>query len=360
MTALCVPRIDYGASMSAAADLSPVVEAVRGLELRPRQRQWVSLSLCIVDAVYSIGAHYDRHVLPVVRRIAADAGIETPSVPPPVTDLADPLPLERFLDRYDTVDALLAVTNNRQRTSPRGGILKAEAVLQYVTILHEYGIRTLDDARVLLDDPQRLDTVETALRTVPGEGGFGVRRGYLWMLVGDEDTVKPDRMVLGWLARHGADVNAATARILLSELATEISRVLGRRVTAWEIDHAIWISARSVRAELRSDQEEPRSQDRSIDPDAGGVDAAGELADIRDRLDTVLATLGGQSSRRVVVDLDDPDEPDLHFVLTAALREWADDLRHQVQDDPEHPNRADLLRWAEAADRLHERIDEAL
>lgn len=53
------------------------------------------------------------------------------------------------------------------------------------------GIRTLDDARVLLDDPQGLDMVETALRTVPGDGGFGVRRGYLWMLVGHEDTVKP-------------------------------------------------------------------------------------------------------------------------------------------------------------------------
>ncbi len=107
-----------------------------------------------------------------------------------------------------------------------------------------------------------------------------MRRGYLWMLVGDEDTIKPDRMVLGgWLARHGADVNAATARTLLSELATEVSSVLGRRVTAWEIDHAIWTSARSVRTELHTDPDEPLSQDRSIGPDARGVDAAGELAD---------------------------------------------------------------------------------
>lgn len=43
------------------------------------------LSLCIVDAVYSIGAHYDRHVLPVVRRVATEAGIDAPSVAPPVT-----------------------------------------------------------------------------------------------------------------------------------------------------------------------------------------------------------------------------------------------------------------------------------
>jgi hypothetical protein len=63
-------------------------------------------------------------VLSVVRRVATEAGIDTPPVTP-VTDMVDPLPLEVFLDRCDTVEALLAVTNNRQRTFPRGGILKA-------------------------------------------------------------------------------------------------------------------------------------------------------------------------------------------------------------------------------------------
>ncbi|MEE2034619.1 hypothetical protein [Rhodococcus chondri] len=57
--------------------------------------------------------------------------------------------------------------------------------------------------------------------------------------------------------------DAATARTLLSELAAQVSSVLGRRVTAWEIDHAIWTSARSVRTELHTDQDEPHSEDRS-------------------------------------------------------------------------------------------------
>jgi len=48
------------------------------------------------------------------------------------------------------------------------------AVLQYASIRHEHGIRTMHDARALLDDAQRLETVETQFRTVPGEGGFGV------------------------------------------------------------------------------------------------------------------------------------------------------------------------------------------
>src|SRR5690606_21648885 len=105
---------------------------------------------------------------------------------------------------------------------------------------------------------------------------------------------------------------------------------------------------------------EPRLEDPSIGSDTRGVDAVAELADIRDRLDAVLASIGGQSSRRVVVDLDHPADPALHSVFNASLRDWADDLRHPVQDEPEHPNRADFPRWAEAADRLHERIDEAL
>ncbi|UNN05284.1 hypothetical protein [Rhodococcus opacus] len=135
---------------------------------------------------------------------------------------------------------------NKQRTSTRGGILKADAVLRYARILNDHGVRTLQDGRDLLTDSVHLGTVETALRQVPGEGTAGVRRGYLWMLVGDEDTIKPDRMVLRWLAAHGVDgTTPEQARTLLSAVSERISSELGRRVTAWEVDHAIWLAARS-------------------------------------------------------------------------------------------------------------------
>ena len=47
-------------------------------------------------------------------------------------------------------------------------------------------------------------------------------------------------------------------------------------------------------------------------------------------------------------------------VEVAALRDWVASLRHRVQDEPDDPNRADFLRWAETAERLHDRIDKAL
>ncbi|MFZ2178235.1 MAG: hypothetical protein WAW17_30270 [Rhodococcus sp. (in: high G+C Gram-positive bacteria)] len=148
-------------------------------------------------------------------------------------------------DRYRSVGALLEVVKNRQNTSTRGGIRKADAALRYAAVLCEHEVTTVDDARTLLSDGDRLDVVEAALRQVPGEGGSGVRRGYLWMLIGDQDTVKPDRMVMRWLARHGADTTPDSARGLLRDIARELSAGSGREVSAWEVDHAIWQAARS-------------------------------------------------------------------------------------------------------------------
>ncbi|WP_433566807.1 hypothetical protein ACQP1O_17435 [Nocardia sp. CA-151230] len=39
-----------------------------------------------------------------------------------------------------------------------------------------------------------------------------MRRGYRWMLVGNEDVIKPDRMVMRWLQVHGADLTPHAAR----------------------------------------------------------------------------------------------------------------------------------------------------
>ncbi|WP_430335837.1 hypothetical protein [Rhodococcus sp. ACT016] len=226
-------------------DLTRLVDAAEALDPQPRERRWVSLSFCILDAVYSISARYDSVVVPVVHRVAEDCGVDAPSVQNSTNDEPDPLPLDMFLDRYPATDKLVASTRNRQRTPARGGILKADAVLQHARVLVDHNIRTLQDARRLLTDPHRLEAVEADLRKIPGEGTAGVRRGYLWMLVGNEDEVKPDRMVLRWLARHGVVVSPEEARQVLATVAERLSVRMGRRITAWELDHAIWLDERS-------------------------------------------------------------------------------------------------------------------
>lgn len=95
-------------------------------------------------------------------------------------------------------------------------------------------------------DMQRFAAVNKHLRVTPGEGAHAVRRGYLWMLIGQEDLIKPDRMVLRWFKKHGVGVDPIGARELIATLVPAVSTRLNRSVTAWEIDHALWSAGRGM------------------------------------------------------------------------------------------------------------------
>jgi hypothetical protein len=102
----------------------------------------------------------------------------------------------------------------------------------------------MQDALVLFSDTERFGKVDKALRSIPGEGGYGVRRNYLWMLIGQDDLIKPDRMVLRWLGRQGVKTDPAGARDIIAAVVPYVSTRLNRTVTAWEIDHALWLAGR--------------------------------------------------------------------------------------------------------------------
>lgn len=225
-----------------SALLARLTEAVVALNPQPRERRWVSLSFCIVDAVWSIGANYDKVVVPLVReRFAAKFGIDQPTIPAaePLPD--DPLPLSNLRDL--TVDSLTALTN-RQRTSTRGGIRKSDAVLRHFDVFREHNVDTLQAALCVFSDAERFAALDKALRSIPGEGGYGIRRNYLWMVIGQDDLIKPDRMVLRWLDRHGVKTDPDGARKIIAAIAARMPLREGRRPTPWEIDHAIWLATR--------------------------------------------------------------------------------------------------------------------
>jgi hypothetical protein len=227
------------------ATFARLADAVVALNPQPRERRWVSLSLCIADAVWSIGARYDSVVVPLVRNLAAKLGVEQPTIPAQEPVGADPLPATRLAEL--SLDVLTGLTN-RQRTSTRHGILKADAVLRHAHVFVEHDVTTLGEVIELFADEHRFAAVDAALRSIPGEGAHGVRRGYLWMLVGQNDLIKPDRMVLRWFRRHGVVVDPAGARDVIADLVTVIGPRLGRDVTAWEIDHALWSAGRGLPA----------------------------------------------------------------------------------------------------------------
>lgn len=227
------------------AALAVLVDAVVALNPQPRERRWVSLTFAITDAVWSISADYDAVVVPLVRRkLAAKFGVDQPTMPAtdPIGD--DPVPVTLLTEL--SLEELTALTN-RQRTSTRGGILKADAVLRYARIFTDHGVTTMRDAIELFGDTPRFDAIDSTLRQVPGEGGDGVRRGYLWMIIGKDDLIKPDRMVLRWLDHEGVTADPSRARRIVEQLIPEVSRNLDRPVSAWEIDHAMWNAGRALK-----------------------------------------------------------------------------------------------------------------
>jgi len=222
-----------------------LLDSIAALDPRPRDARWASLTSCVIDAVWSIGAHYDNVVVPLTRSVFSQSAPADDPLLRGAERRADPVPVDHFLMRFPTPDALLSATNG-QRTSTRSGITKAEAAHRHVRAFRDSGILTRDDAVDLLrSDGEPLAELERVLAMVPGEGSSGVRRGYLWMLVGDDDAIKPDRMVLRWLRARDVRVSPQEARALLTGAAADLSARLRRPITPWMVDHAIWRDARS-------------------------------------------------------------------------------------------------------------------
>ncbi|MDQ1306579.1 MAG: hypothetical protein QG671_2411 [Actinomycetota bacterium] len=235
-----------GRSSVDGATLDRLAEAVVALNPQPRKRRWVSLVFCLVDAVWSIGAHYDSVVVPLVRkRVAPRFGVDEPTAPADGLQPNDPLTLRQLADLG--LDELTELTN-LQRTSTRGGILKAEAVLRHCHRFRESGVETLEQAIELMAVEERFTELDRALRSIPGEGDYGIRRGYLWMMIGNDNLIKPDRMVLRWLDRQGVRTDPDGAREIIAALVSRVEFPDGRKPTAWEIDHAIWGAARQKRS----------------------------------------------------------------------------------------------------------------
>ena len=158
----------------------------------PRIERWTSLSGCVLDAVWSVGADHDRVVVPLVRRVLEPAA--TGSLLADSPSRADSHPLPRLLTRFPDEQALEVAAQNRQRTSTRGGVTKADAALRYARTLVTHGVLGVEDLPRLLADQALCSRLDRALSRIPGEGQHGARRSHFWSLCGiDEGWAAPAR-----------------------------------------------------------------------------------------------------------------------------------------------------------------------
>lgn len=195
-----------------------------------------SLPLCVIDTVFSIGAHYTSTLNTVVR-FSTYLGLKcfTTDKRPPIEEQFS---ISAFIQYYATHDIQFLAQNvyqNNQRTSTRSGILKAEAALRWSQVLQNYKVDYLQDIDTVVGDP----AFEADIQRIPGHGS-GVSLRYFYILTGSTDYVKPDRMIVRFIqAATGRSVNGAEAQTSI----VEACRILQQdypALTPALLDHLIW------------------------------------------------------------------------------------------------------------------------
>ncbi|CAM3841614.1 hypothetical protein [Deinococcus frigens] len=213
-----------------------------------------SLPLCVVDSVFSIGVNF-KGVQNTVRRCCDY--LQSKHVKPQIKTLREKgneLPLEEeqisiesFLKALEglSVEQLADdVFVNRQRTSTRSGILKADAVRRFAAVLCENDINFFQDIERLLtkEFETKLAKIEKEICEIPGQKS-GISTTYFFMLAGSDDKIKPDRMVLRFLedalSRPKGAIGLRKAQNLVSEA---VKHLKSERpdLNARLLDYGIW------------------------------------------------------------------------------------------------------------------------
>lgn len=194
-----------------------------------------SIPLGVIDAVFSIGVRYEsteRTVQEFCQTYGWPMARRNDGTEKTISDLL--AILQKYENRWEEMANI--VFRNRQRTSSRSGILKAEAVYRFAEELRRFGIETFADA-------QRLglqDSVRRAIAMIPGQSS-GISYDYFLMLVGHTDHVKADRMVRRFVADALGlrDVQPDDCRRLVRG-ATSLLKSQFPKLSPMLLDHAIW------------------------------------------------------------------------------------------------------------------------
>ncbi|MCA9911974.1 MAG: hypothetical protein KC496_01440, partial [Anaerolineae bacterium] len=184
-----------------------------------------TLPLCIIDAIFSINANYTS-TANTVKRFAAYFDETACSTVQDFVNLHDQYSAEFLVDH---------VYKNRQRTSTKNGILKAEAVLEVAKVLLKNDVNILEDMHRVASDR----AFQTDYKAIRGQAS-GVSLRYFYMLTGTEAEVKPDRMILRFIETAlGRKVDVKeSAKLLIAAANLLAEKYPG--LNARNLDHTIW------------------------------------------------------------------------------------------------------------------------
>ena len=191
-----------------------------------------SISVCLIDCVYSLRAKYYAVTIPIVDRYAEcymegdrnRAGDTTSNLLEHMETFGGP---EKFAD---------TILRNHQELGGRAHIAKEKVLFQLASYLKLLHIETVEDFRNF-ESPELLEIV---IRAVKGLGDAGAN--YLFMLAGDPNRCKPDVHIHHCIRDAcGEDVTNEECQRLFQEAVSVLKKEYPT-LTVRRLDSVVWRS----------------------------------------------------------------------------------------------------------------------
>lgn len=194
------------------------------------------LSVVLIDAVFTPRSHYERHVVPVIRRYCRHFGIER-TRPGRGRNLLPPThrqeTLEGLAGHYHDYgfDRMREDVFKARYKSPGTEIFKSDNVYHAAEELMKIGVNNLQDAA-----STHPDEIKKSLCSIKG---IGERTAHMFLMYsGEENCVKGDVHIRAFVAkalgREKKDVGPGQAERIVIKAAEHLC------VTPRSLDYAIW------------------------------------------------------------------------------------------------------------------------
>jgi len=199
-----------------------------------------NLPLCIIDAVFSIGVRYTS-TENTVKRFCNHFDV-TRLREKDLDPQSEQLSVSSFIQFHEGFtfqEMAEKIYQNKQRTSTRNGILKAEAAYRFASVVQKFDVEYLQDVEKILGN----EKFEAEIARIPGQGS-GLSTRYFYMLAGDENFIKPDRMIRRFIqAAISRELSMQDCQELLLAAHAELVRDYPL-LTPRSLDHQIWVHQR--------------------------------------------------------------------------------------------------------------------
>ena len=203
-----------------------------------------SLPLCVIDAVFSIGIRYTitRNVVNnFCTKIKINRSRKYGNTYPSIENQFSIESLLNLYNQFSIDDITDTFFRSRNRTSTKNGILKSEAVLHFATVLKKNEINYFQDLPPFIGNEE----FENCLKEIPGQGS-GISTSYFYMLAGEENFIKADRMIIRFIQKciHRTPTANEASRLIINAL--EILKEEFPNLTPRILDHVIWNYQRNI------------------------------------------------------------------------------------------------------------------